>query len=219
MTDPDLPLEYVHVEPDESIEEPAPAVFVMHGRGADERDLLPIADQFPPMHVVSFRGPEPLMRGYTWYDIEMPDGDLHRSQPDSEGYRRSLDLVSESIDGAVDAFDVDPGRLGVFGFSMGAMLTMGLLLERPDDLAWGVALHGYLPSTHAALNPDGIEGKPMFFGAGSRDDIIPAQRVEAAADRFRDLGAAVTFDTYSVGHGVGQDELRDVVEFVSRHVT
>ena len=219
MSDPDLPLAYVHVEPDDPVDGSAPAVFVMHGRGADEQDLLPIGERFPStLHVVSFRGPESLMRGYTWYDIEMPEGDLHRSQPDPVGYRRSLDLVSDSIEGAVEAFDLDPDRLGLLGFSMGSMITMGLLLERPERFAWGVALHGYLPATHADREPEGIADKPVFLGGGTRDDVIPARRVETAAERFRELGSDVTFGTYDVGHGVGQEELQDIVAFVEEQV-
>ena len=98
--DVDLPLEYVYQSPpgDDSDR----LVVVLHGRGADETDLLPIADQLPPSHVLSLRAPDRLMGGYTWYDLDMPDGDLHRSQPESEEFRRSLDRVAEAVDAGSD---------------------------------------------------------------------------------------------------------------------
>ncbi|MFC4358896.1 alpha/beta hydrolase [Halobium salinum] len=211
----DIPLEHVHVEPDDPTDGPAPAVFVLHGRGADEEDLLPVAQRLPDdFHVVSFRAPDRLMSGYTWYEIQMPDGDLHRSQPHPEEFRRSLDLVSDSVDAAVDAYDLDPDRLGLLGFSQGAITSLSLLLEAPERFAWVVALHGYLAESHADAEPAGIEGKPVFVGAGSADQVIPASRGEAAADRLRELGADVTFETYEVGHGVGRDELAALVAFV-----
>lgn len=211
----DLPLEHVHVDPDAQTDGPAPAVFVLHGRGADEEDLLPVARRLPgPLHVVSLRAPDPLMGGYTWYELEMPDGDLHRSQPNDEDFRRSLDLVSGSVDAAVDAYDLDADRLGLLGFSQGAITSLSLLLESPGRFAWVAALHGYLPDSHGGREPEGIEGKPLFVGAGSADQVIPASRSEAAADRFRELGADVTFEVYEAGHGIGRAEHADVVEFV-----
>lgn len=214
----DLPLEHVHVDPERPTDGPAPAVFVLHGRGADEEDLLPVARRLPDeLHVVSLRAPDRLMGGYTWYEIEMPDGDLHRSQPNEEEFRRSLGLVSDTVDGAVDAYDLDADRLGLLGFSQGAITSLSLLLESPERFRWVAALHGYLAESHEDRDPDGIEGKPVFVGAGSADQVIPAGRAEAAADRLRELGADVSFGVYEVGHGVGRDELEDVVAFVEEH--
>lgn len=215
----DLPLEHVYVEPSEATDGPAPAVVVLHGRGADEEDLLPVARQLPDeLHVVSLRAPDRLMSGYTWYELDTSAGGLHQSQPHAEEYRRSLDLVSESVESAIEAYDLDADRLGLLGFSQGCITSLGLLLEAPDRFAWVVGLHGYLAASHADRDPDGIEDKPVFLGAGAADQIIPADRVERAADRLRELGADVRFDVYQAPHGVGQQELADLVSFVEKHV-
>lgn len=211
----DLPLDHEYVATVDDPNGPAPAVVVMHGRGADERDLLPIAEHLPDaLATVSLRAPERLMGGYTWYELDMSAGGLHESQPEPEGFRRSLDLATESITAAVDAYGLDADRLGLLGFSQGAIMSLSLLLEAPDRYAWAAALHGYLAASHADLAPDGLDGKPVFVAAGSADQLIPSSRAEAAADRLRDLGCAVTFETYPVGHGVGPDELADLVGFV-----
>ncbi|MBP1921102.1 phospholipase/carboxylesterase [Halorubrum alkaliphilum] len=209
----ELPLEHVHVAPDDP--ENAPAVFVLHGRGADEQDLLPIAEALPDdLHVVSLRAPDPLQGGYTWYELDLSGGGLHQSQPDAADFARALDLVGESVHAAVDAYGIDPDRIGLLGFSQGAITSLSLLLEAPDRYAWVVALHGYLPDSHADVDPAGIDGKPVFVGAGTGDRVIPESRASAAADRFREIGAAVTYETYPVGHGIGDAELADVVAFV-----
>lgn len=39
------PLEHVSKAPEKPTDEPAPAVVLIHGRGTNEQDLLPIADQ------------------------------------------------------------------------------------------------------------------------------------------------------------------------------
>ena len=214
----DLPLDHVHIEPDAPSEGPAPAVFVLHGRGANEQDLLPIASELPDsLHVISLRAPDRLQGGYTWYELDLSAGGLHQSQPDPVDFERSLTLIADSVDAAVEAYDLDVDRLGLLGFSQGAITSMSLLLESPDDFEWVVALHGYLPDSHRELEPEDIVDKPVFIAAGSADQIIPEARTAAAADRFEDLGAAVEYTVYDTAHGVSREELSDLVAFVDAH--
>ncbi|MFD1643057.1 alpha/beta hydrolase [Halohasta litorea] len=211
----DIPLEHVHIDPEQPTDGPAPAAFVLHGRGANEQDLLPIAKELPDtFHIVSFRAPDRLQGGYTWYDLDLSAGGLHQSQPDAADFDRSRDLIAESVDAAIDAYDLDPDRLGLLGFSQGAITSLSLLLDSPADYQWVVALHGYLPDSHRDLEPEGIGDKPVFVAAGSADEIIPAARSEAAAERFAELGAAVTYNVYDAPHGVSPEELDDLVAFV-----
>lgn len=216
MADVDLPLVHEWTAPRVELGGRAPAVVVLHGRGADERDLLPVARELPGAYgVLSLRAPEALGPGYTWYEFEAAGGDLQASQPVEADLRRSLGLVTDAVDAAVDGYGLDHGRLGLLGFSQGAITSFALLLEAPADYAWCAGLHGYLAASHADLRPEGIAGKPVFVGAGTRDRLIPARRAERAAERFEELGADVTFRTYDVGHGVGRGELSDLAEWVA----
>lgn len=211
----DIPLEHVHREPETSADD---AVFVLHGRGANEKDLVPVAERLPgERHIVSFRAPDRLQGGYTWYDLDLSAGGLEQSQPDPEGFRRSLDLVAESIDAAVEEYGLDADELGLLGFSQGAITSFSTVLEQPEKFAWVAGHHGYLAASHADRSPEGIDGKPVFVGAGAADQIIPATRSEAAAEGLREAGADVTFEVYEGGHGIGQEELADVAEFVEAH--
>lgn len=215
---PDLPLEHEYLPPETAAGGQPPTVVVMHGRGADERDLLPVAHHLPDgLATVSLRAPAPLMGGYTWYDLDMSAGGLHLSQPDPEGFRRSLHLATESVDAAIEAYDLDAARIGLLGFSQGAVMALSLLLEAPSRYAWVSAHHGYLAESHAEHEPAGIEGKPVFIGAGTADQVIPAGRAEAAANRLQEIGCRVTFETYQVGHGIAQEELSALIEFVETH--
>ncbi len=215
----ELPLNHIHVAPDDA-DADGPAVFVLHGRGADEEDLLPVARHLPDdFHVISLRAPDPLQGGYTWYDLDLSGGGLEQSQPDAAGFRRSLDLIADSVEAATEAYDLDADRLGLLGFSQGAITSLSLVLEEPDRYAWVVALHGYLADSHAEFAPDGVAGKPVFVGAGSGDRVIPSARSTAAAERFVEIGADVTHDSYPGGHGIGQSELADVVAFVEAQLT
>ncbi|WP_136603335.1 alpha/beta hydrolase [Salinigranum halophilum] len=208
--DVELPLEYVYRPPAEAVGDDT-LVVVLHGRGADETDLLPVTDHLPPAHVLSLRAPARLMGGYTWYELDMPDGDLNRSQPHAGDFRRSLDHAAETTATASEALDVD--TVGLLGFSQGSITSTALLVESPASYDWVVGLHGYLAASHAESEAE-LDDTPVFLGAGRADQVIPESRVVAAADRLREMGAAVTYEAYDTGHGIAQEELADVVAFV-----
>lgn len=213
-SEPELPL--VYERRPGSVETDAPAVVLIHGRGTNERDLLPIGAQLPDeLDVLSVRAPERMggPNSFTWYELDLSAGGLHQSQPDPEGFRRSLDLVHEFVDGAVEEFDLDPDRVGLLGFSQGAITSLSALLERPDAYRWVVALNGYLAAEHED-RAGNAAGKPVFVGCGSMDQIIPPERAERAAERLKEAGADVRFERYDVGHGTTQEEITDVVQWL-----
>ncbi len=218
MTEPDeLPL--VHEHRAGTVSSDAPAVVLLHGRGTNERDLLPIGAQLPEeLDVLAVRAPEAMGRpdSYTWYDLDLSGGGLHESQPDPEGFRRSLESVHEFVDGAVDAYDLDPDRVGLLGFSQGAITALSALLERPDAYRWIVALNGYLAADHED-RVAAAAGKPVFVGCGTMDQVIPPERAERAADLLAEAGADVRFERYQVGHGTTAAEITDVVAWVGAH--
>ena len=213
MTAEDLPL--VHEHRPGTVASDAPAVVLLHGRGANERDLLPLGAQLPDeLHVLGVRAPQPMgPDSYTWYDLDLSAGGLHASQPDPEGFRRSLDAVHEFVDGAVDAYDLDPDRVSLLGFSQGAITSLSALVERPDAYRWVVALNGYLAAEHAD-DVDAAAGTPAFVGCGAHDQVIPPERAERAAETLDDAGAKVHFERYGVGHGTTPEEVTDVVKWV-----
>ena len=211
---PDLPL--VHRSRPGTIESDAPAVVLIHGRGANERDLLPIGTQLPEeLHVLSVRAPQEMggPDSYTWYDLDLSSGGLHASQPDSEGFRRSLDRLDEFVEAAIGTYELDPERIGLLGFSQGAITSLATLVERPTAYRWVVALNGYLAESHEP-KADNAEGKPVFIGCGSTDQIIPPQRAERAAEALRAGGADVRFEPYRVGHGTTPAEVSDITAWV-----
>lgn len=207
----DLPLE--HVSRPGTVESDAPAVILIHGRGANERDLLPIGAQLPEeLHVLAVRAPRQMNgpNSFTWYDLDLSAGGLHASQPEPDGFRQALALLHDFVPAAVDRYDLDPDRVGILGFSQGAITGLSALIERPEAYRWVVALNGYLAESHRD-EAENAAGKPVFLGCGSRDQIIPPNRAEEAAERLESAGADVRFERYPVGHGTTPEGITDVV--------
>ena len=209
-----LPLEHVWVASETDGDAP-PLLVLLHGRGSHEEDLLPIAQQLPDeLAILSLRAPTQLGPGYTWYELDLSGGGLHASQPDDEDFDRSLELIDESLTDAQGTYDFDPERIGLLGFSQGAILSLGALVERPNEYAWVVGLHGYLPARYDSTELQQAGGTPVFLGAGTRDQVIPVTRGEDASERLTAAGLDVTFRTYPIGHGTAPQEVEDVGEWV-----
>ena len=214
----DFPLHHLSIEPDTPSEN-APAIVLVHGRGSHEQDLPPLVEDFPDdIHVLSVRAPTPLGPGYTWYDLDLSAGGLHGSQPDPDGYDTSLTLLKDFVEEAIPAYDLDADRIGLIGFSQGAIMGLGAIVEYPDLFRWVAALHGYLPARYTDDELTAATGTPVFIGAGERDQIIPVTRAENAADRLRAAGGDVTFRTYPVGHGTNPQEVADLTAWFQTQI-
>jgi phospholipase/carboxylesterase len=213
------PLEHVSKAPEKPTDEPAPAVVLIHGRGTNEQDLLPIADQLSDkLHVLSIRAPDPLQGGYTWYELDLSHGGLHASQPHESEFRRSLDLLHEFVEWATEEYAIDSERIGLLGFSQGSIMSLAALCERPESYDWIVALNGYLAESHEEQAGEAA-GKPIFIGAGEADGIIPAERAQRAAELLEEAGADVSFDIYPVGHGTHPEEISAVSEWIAARLS
>ncbi len=216
---PDFALEHVSIAPEDGPETP-PAVVLLHGRGADEEDLVPVGRQLPGgVHLLSVRAPTRLGPGFTWYDIDLSAGGLHASQPDPDDFDESLSLLSAFLETAIAEYGLDDEQIGLLGFSQGAILALGALAEQPERYAWIVGLHGYLPARYDVNDLADAAGTAVFLGGGTQDEVIPATRAEDAANRLEAAGVEVTFRTYPIGHGIGREEAGDLIAWVDSQLT
>ena len=74
----------------------APLLVLLHGRGADEYDLIDLADALPKTFAyASLRAPYPVEGGgYTWYESRGGP-----AVPTAQSLRASIDGVREWLDG------------------------------------------------------------------------------------------------------------------------
>ncbi|QZA88796.1 dienelactone hydrolase family protein [Salinarchaeum sp. IM2453] len=216
----EVPLAYRSRSPSSSVNGSAPAVIFLHGRGADETDLLPIAKQLPDyMHIFSVRGPIDFEDGYAWYNLSVDQGGLHNSQPDTDSFRTSSYRLAKFIDYISSKYPIDSSKIGLFGFSQGGTLAIGTAIEAPDRVNWVVALNSYLPDVHQSVSKlANARSVSMFLAAGELDVVIPEERTERASNRLRDVGVDVTYKTYTVGHGATDAEIQDTVRWIQQQV-
>nr|WP_272915018.1 dienelactone hydrolase family protein [Paenibacillus dendrobii] len=189
-----------------------PAIFTLHGKGSDERDMLgltaPLADHFILIHI---RGNLSMGAGYQFYELKS------LGNPDREVFDQAVQQLEAFIRYATEKYPVDPGKRYLLGFSQGAILSMTLALTMGDQLKGIVALNGYVPEfvkTEYALQS--VSGVSVFISHGEFDPVFPVRIGHETAAYFEQQTPHLTFRTYPVGHGVSADNQRDFVIWLER---
>ena len=107
-------------------------LLLLHGYGADERDLgglLPYLDPEVTSLTVLPRGRVAAPPGFAWFDIASPDPDAVRRP----AFTESLDRVDDLLDAVCAEHGMEREEAVVAGFSQGGglALALGLRSQRP----------------------------------------------------------------------------------------
>ncbi|MEO8287599.1 MAG: alpha/beta hydrolase [Chloroflexota bacterium] len=192
-----------------------PCLILLHGRGADEADLMGLEGALDPrLTIVSPRAPFRLGPGYAWY-LMGADGEA-----DDESFMTSVQELRTFLEGLPEAYDIDPSRLYLFGFSQGAVLSSALAMLIPGAIT-GIIMHsGYISTHHAGLDlpADGLKDKPFFLAHGKYDDVIPVTWGRDALEYLEAAGAHVIYKEYPIGHSISEESLYDAGEWLTAHL-
>ncbi len=180
--------------------EPAGALVLLHGRGADEADLYPLLDALAPDAVVGAvpRGPLTLPPGgYHWYIVERV-GFPHR-----ETFMESY----ETLVGWLEDFAVETGvpweRTVIGGFSQGAVMACSLVLGTGRASPAGLlAMSGFIPDVEGFDLELARPGLPIAITHGTLDPVIGVEFARAARQRLEAAGNRLLYRESPVGHGI-----------------
>lgn len=198
-------------------EGPVPGLLLLHGRGADEEDLMGLVEALDGRFtVVSPRAPYRLGQGWAWYGLPSI------GQPDRETFLASLEVLKEFVGGLPGAYGIDPDRLYLMGFSQGAIIGSVLAMEFADKIR-GVVMHsGYVPQAFENMNleitPEGLKSKPFFVAHGKYDDVLPVALGRDSSEYLQEAGAEVVYQEYPIGHSISEESLYDVSEWLTREL-
>lgn len=189
-----------------------PTIVAIHGRGADENDLVPLVLSLErsDLLLVSPRAPFPFPSGgFTWYDI------IQEAVPNPEAFGVSLNLLRKFIDEIKTGYPVNPDQVILLGFSQGTVMAHAIALSNPASYRAVAALSGYIP-LHSGLTFDlsKLKDRPFFISHGTYDEIIPAKFGREAAQFLKDAGAQVTYREYLMGHQVSEETMRDLTAWL-----
>ncbi|MGO2654958.1 MAG: alpha/beta hydrolase [Pseudoclavibacter sp.] len=196
-----------------------PLLLMLHGWGARESDILPLASSLPPEFVVAApRAPLDAGNdyGFAWYPIAAlrepaSGGDQTDARPAADALVRWLDEVAPV--GSRSA------QISVLGFSQGGLMTTELLRTHAHLLRATVNLSGYVAQQPRELDELlRVERPPVFWGRADRDPVIPPHLTQFT-EQWLPAHSALDERVYAgIGHAVSAQELSDVSAFLDEHV-
>ncbi|MGZ4430297.1 MAG: alpha/beta hydrolase [Gaiellales bacterium] len=198
--------------------EPAGALVLLHGRGADEHDLVPLLEALDPdrrLVGVTPRGPLTMPPGGRhWYAVR------EIGFPDPATFLPTYAAAAEWLDGLSERVGVPIGRTVVGGFSQGCVMSwaLGLGAGRPRP-AGIIALSGFMPTVEGFhLDLSGLEGFPVAIGHGTFDPVIGVEWGRRARDAMQAAGADVLYRESPMGHTIDPGFLSALREWLASTV-
>jgi phospholipase/carboxylesterase len=182
--------------------EPAGALVLLHGRGADELDLAPLLDLLDPeQRLVGLvpRGPLALPPGGAhWYVVR------EIGFPDRDTFLLTFAAASDWVDAALAEAGVPLERAVLGGFSQGAVMSyaLGLAGSRPRP-AGILAMSGFIPTVDGfELDLESRAGLPVSISHGTYDPVIGVEFGRDARDRLEAAGLDVAYREDPVAHQI-----------------
>jgi phospholipase/carboxylesterase len=197
--------------------DPAGLLVLHHGRGADEHDLLPLADLLDPrrsLHVVTPRAPLTLpgSPGAHWYLVPRV------GYPDPETFRAAYAQLSEFHDELWERTGLTGAETVLGGFSMGTVMSYALALGPDRPAVKGIlAFSGFVPTVEGwQPSPTDRTDTSVFIAHGTRDPVIDVDFARRARKLLEGAGLAVEYRESDVGHQIDPRHLRAAAGWVQR---
>jgi phospholipase/carboxylesterase len=196
--------------------DPAGLLILHHGRGADEHDLLGLAEALDPerrWHVLTPRAPltVPGWPGHHWYLVPRV------GYPDPQSFRNAYDELAGFHDEQWQRTGIGSERTVLGGFSMGSVMSyaLGLSGERPVP-AGILAFSGFIPTVRG-WQPD-LESRPalpVFIAHGRRDPVIEVGFGRRARDLLEAAGLPVSYHESDVAHQIDPAHIPAAVDWLA----
>jgi phospholipase/carboxylesterase len=196
--------------------DPSGLLVLHHGRGADEHDLLGLADVLDPertLHVVTPRGPltVPGWPGNHWYVVPRV------GYPDHQTFQAAYDALTEFHDELWQRTGVSPARTVLGGFSMGSVMSyaLGLGAGRPGP-AGILAFSGFIPVVEGwAPQLEDRRALRAFVAHGRNDHVISVEFARSAHELLSAGGLDVDYREFVGGHEIDPAQLPAASEWLS----
>ena len=195
--------------------DPAGLVVLHHGRGADEHDLLGLADVLDPerrLHVVTPRAPLQLpgWPGHHWYVVPRV------GYPDPDTFRAAYGALGELHDELWERTGTTPERTVFGGFSMGSVMSyaLGLGPDRPAP-AGILAFSGFVPTVDG-WQPSLADRSALraFVAHGRNDPIMDVAFARRARELLEAGGLPVEYHESDAAHHIDPAHVPAAVDWL-----
>jgi phospholipase/carboxylesterase len=198
-----------------------PTIVLLHGYGSRAEDWFQFEKlfAFPPntrivLPQAPLRGPYTGQRGWWWLNLEdnVPPGERfpNYSAKDPGGITVASKLVRERLRD-------EKGPLILGGFSQGAMVSAEIAFNTDQELAGLILLGG--TTVHEEKWAEHFAGRrhlPIFIAHGRNDSVLSFEQMDRFQARLTAFGLDVTWFPFDGEHGIPDDVVRAMNDFVRR---
>lgn len=203
--------EYNIIEKGKPLAEAGKAIILLHGRGADAYDILPLADHFCDD---TFYIAAPQATNNAWYPYSFLSPEA-RNEPwltSAVGtVKRIIDNIGKHLSG---------DKIYLMGFSQGACLSLETSAQYAIRYAGVAAFTGGLIGEKIRTEKyhGNFEGTRIFIGNSDIDPHVPVERTDATKKLLEMKGAEVTYKIYKgMPHTIIQDEIDTVQKLMFKN--
>ena len=201
----------------EAAQEPAGALVLLHGRGADEHDLTSLLDVLDPerrLAGITPGGPLPGpggSGGRWWYMV------ARVGYPDPTTFQATYGQLTAFLDGWLQERAIPWERTLIGGFSMGCVMSYATALGPRRPAPAGVlAMSGFIPTVEGwdaelETRPD----LPVLIAHGAQDPVISVQFARDARRRLETAGLPVEYHEHGGGHHLDPRAMGRMTEWVA----
>jgi phospholipase/carboxylesterase len=192
-----------------------------HGRGADEHDLLGLADVLDPqqrLHVVTPRAPLTLpgSPGNHWYLVPRV------GYPDPDSFHAAHARLATFHDELWERTGITPANTVFGGFSMGSVMSYALGLDGSRPAPAGIlAFSGFVPTVEG-WQPDvagrAESGLRAFIAHGRNDPVMDVEFARRARDLLQAGGVDVEYHESDAAHHIDPAHVPAAVRWLTETV-
>jgi len=191
-------------------------LLLLHGYGADERDLGGLLGYLDPegrFAAVMPRGPVAAPPGFSWFDITSTEPEAL-----AEAFAAALAAVDDLLDSACAEHGFDRAEAVVGGFSQGGGLALALGLGPSERVrpAGVLAMSPFVPPGLLGIDLEGARDVPVLLQHGSADPMIPTAGTRGLAEALIEAGLPVVFGEFPMGHEVSLESVQQAQQWLAQ---
>lgn len=181
------------------------ALVLLHGVGSNELNMLELGPMLTENRlVVSLRAPINMgINSFAWFHVQFSaNGPIHNWNEAQSSFL----LIEEALRDLSKKSGLPIEKISVFGFSQGAIMTIGLALQSKLTLEKYIAASGRtLPEFAQASVQSPLADYPqrkIFIAHGTNDEKLPVSHARATQKIMTAANLNLTYKEYSDGHSV-----------------
>lgn len=172
-------------------------IILLHGTGADEYDLIPVAQMLDQSaNILSFRG-NVIENGMNRFFKRFSIGKY-----DLESYKKETKNLVDQINSLIIKYNIEREKVVVAGFSNGANIALGILQYYPNTINNYILFSpDYIDLETNFLN---LNNKKVFLSTAINDPYSNYQNLLTMKDNLKNNNANVTYELIN-GHTITKE--------------